>query len=80
MIRCGTCHAVCPAGKLTSLNTRKIMRKTILGITSILEAPDIWYCTTCFNCYENCPRNIPVTEVLLKLRNIAVREGIIPIF
>lgn len=77
-IQCGMCTSVCPSGNFTALITRKIMRKALAGVHSVLSDPDIWYCSTCFNCYERCPRTIPVTNVILKLRNMAVREGYLP--
>ena len=77
-IQCGMCTSVCPSGNFTALVTRKVMRKALAGVHSVLSDPDIWYCSTCFNCYERCPRTIPVTNVILKLRNMAVREGYLP--
>ena len=51
-IQCGSCTASCESGKWTALKTRNIVRKVVLGDTSVLKDPDIWLCTTCFNCYE----------------------------
>ncbi|UYP45747.1 H(2)/formate:CoB-CoM heterodisulfide,ferredoxin reductase subunit C1 [Candidatus Lokiarchaeum ossiferum] len=77
-IQCGECSAGCPSGNWTAMKTRKIMRQALVGLESVLSSNDIWLCSTCFNCYERCPRTIPVTEIILKLRNMAVREGHIP--
>ncbi len=77
-IQCGECSAGCPSGNWTAMKTRRIMRKALVGLESVLSDNDIWLCSTCFDCYERCPRTIPVTEVILKLRNMAVREGHIP--
>lgn len=74
-IQCGECYASCPSGRYTALKTRQVIRKVLMGNSGVLTEPDIWYCTTCFNCYERCPRHIPVTEVIIKLRNVAVRDG-----
>ena len=59
------------------MRTRKLIRKALVGLESVLSEPDIWMCTTCFNCYERCPRTIPVTDIILKLRNFAVKYGYI---
>lgn len=77
-IQCGNCSAVCASGEFTALRTRNVIRKALLGLESVLSDPDIWHCSTCFNCLEVCPRNIPVTEIILNLRNIAVRKGYMP--
>ena len=46
-----------------------------LGLDEILEDDDIWFCSTCYTCLERCPRKVPITDIILKIRNIAVREG-----
>src|SRR6056297_172898 len=74
-IQCGECSASCPSGYWSPLRSRKIIRKALTGVKSVLSDNDIWMCTTCFTCYERCPRQIPVTNIIIKLRNIAVREG-----
>ncbi|MHA1777801.1 MAG: CoB--CoM heterodisulfide reductase subunit C [Promethearchaeia archaeon] len=74
-ISCGQCSASCPSGSFTALRTRAVIRKALFGVHKVLEDPDIWLCSTCFNCLEHCPRTIPVTEIILKLRQMAVRQG-----
>ncbi|WP_457558923.1 CoB--CoM heterodisulfide reductase subunit C [Candidatus Harpocratesius sp.] len=74
-ISCGECTAACPSGNFTALRTRDVIRKALFGIHKVLEDPDIWLCSTCFTCLERCPRTIPVTEIILKLRQMAVKEG-----
>lgn len=74
-IQCGTCTGSCPSGRRTALSTRTILRKVQLGIEDVLSDEDIWYCSTCYTCYERCPRNIPVTDMIIYLRNLAVKEG-----
>lgn len=74
-INCGTCTGGCPSGRRTAYRTRSAIRKALTGDESVLEDIDIWLCSTCYYCYERCPRNIPVTDMIIKLRNIAVEEG-----
>jgi len=74
-INCGTCTGGCPSGRRTAYRTRSAIRRALTGDESVLEDIDIWLCSTCYYCYERCPRNIPVTDMILKLRNIAVAEG-----
>ena len=40
-----------------------------------MEDPDIWLCTTCYQCYERCPRDVRPTDVILELRNYATEKG-----
>ncbi|TFG03403.1 MAG: CoB--CoM heterodisulfide reductase subunit C [Promethearchaeota archaeon] len=76
-INCGTCTGSCPSGRRTAYRTRSAIRKALTGDESVLQDIDIWLCTTCYYCYERCPRDIPVTDMIIKLRNIAVEEGYI---
>jgi heterodisulfide reductase subunit C len=74
-INCGTCTGSCPSGRRTAYRTRSAIRKALTGDESVLLDIDIWLCSTCYYCYERCPRDIPVTDMIIKLRNIAVEEG-----
>ena len=74
-IQCGTCTASCESGRWTALKTRSIVRKVVLGDLSVLDDPDIWLCTTCYQCYERCPRDVRPTDVIMELRNYATKRG-----
>ena len=74
-IQCGTCTASCESGRWTALKTRSIVRKVVLGDLSVLDDPDIWLCTTCYQCYERCPRDVRPTDVIMELRNYATKQG-----
>lgn len=75
-IQCGTCSAVCPSGQRTAFRTREIIRKALLGLKDeVLASPDLWLCTTCYDCLERCPRQIKVTDAILIMRNMAADHG-----
>ncbi|MFX0057782.1 MAG: CoB--CoM heterodisulfide reductase subunit C [Candidatus Hodarchaeota archaeon] len=76
-IQCGTCSGGCPSGKRTALKVRTIIRKVQLGIDDIFSDNDIWYCSTCYTCLERCPRKLPITDMIIYLRNLAVQKGFI---
>ncbi|MFX0038866.1 MAG: CoB--CoM heterodisulfide reductase subunit C [Promethearchaeota archaeon] len=76
-IQCGTCSGGCPSGTRTALKVRTIIRKVQLGIDEILSENDIWYCSTCYTCLERCPRKLPITDMIIYLRNLAVQKGFI---
>jgi heterodisulfide reductase subunit C len=76
-INCGTCTGGCPSGRRTAYRTRVAVRRALMGDEEVLKDMDIWLCSTCYYCYERCPRDIPVTDMIIKLRNIAVEEGYI---
>ncbi len=71
--QCGTCTGSCPSGRYTSLNVRRIVRDSIKKDVS--SDPELWMCTTCYNCQERCPRGIKITDAILTLRSEAVKKG-----
>lgn len=74
--QCGTCTASCPSGRLTAFRTRKLVRRAQLGFKEdILPTDDLWVCTTCYTCYERCPRGVEIVDIIMTLRNMAVKEG-----
>ena len=74
-MNCGTCTASCSSGRWTAMRTRQIMNRAALGDASILEDPDIWLCTTCYACFDRCPRDLKVTDAIVELRNLASQRG-----
>ena len=52
------------------------MRMAQLGLKEdIISSEDLWQCTTCYTCEERCPRGVPIVDVVIALRNIAVANG-----
>jgi heterodisulfide reductase subunit C len=74
-MQCGTCTGSCPSGRHTALNTRRIIRDARKNRVAILSDDALWLCTTCYTCQERCPRNIPITDAILELRRLAIKEG-----
>ena len=74
--QCGTCTAGCPSGRQTSYRVRKLMRMAQLGLKEeIVNSDELWECSTCYTCVERCPRQVPIVDIVIALRNIAVSEG-----
>jgi heterodisulfide reductase subunit C len=77
---CGTCVAGCPvAGATERYNPRRIIRMALLGMrTEVLSSEFVWLCSTCYTCYERCPQDVRIPELMNAIRNIAVRDGFVP--
>ncbi len=74
--QCGTCTAGCPSGRRTSYRVRKIVRMAQLGLKDeIITSEELWDCSTCYTCVERCPRQVPIVDLIIDLRNLAVAEG-----
>jgi Fe-S oxidoreductase len=56
---------------------RKIVREAAFGMTDI-ESEDIWRCTTCGRCPQQCPRDVKQIESGVALRRIATEYGVFP--
>nr|MDO8115334.1 CoB--CoM heterodisulfide reductase subunit C [Candidatus Sigynarchaeota archaeon] len=75
--QCGTCSGGCPSGRRTAMRTRELIRQGLAGLTDELLSSDLlWLCSTCYTCAERCPRDVPSTDIILKLRNIAAHRGL----
>jgi heterodisulfide reductase subunit C len=77
--QCGTCTGGCPIHAIDpEYNCRRIIRRALLGMREeVLKSKFIWFCSTCYTCYERCPQDVKITELMNALKNIAVREGYI---
>jgi Fe-S oxidoreductase len=79
--QCGLCSAVCPWGQVRSpeappVSVRQMVRAAQLGLSSeaLPAGAPLWLCTTCRACEVRCPRGVPVTDVVLGLRELAWKE------
>jgi len=75
--QCGLCDVVCPWNRVRTFSMRKIVRQATFGFTEI-EGEDIWLCTTCGRCPQQCPRDVQQIESGVALRRIATEYGIFP--
>jgi Fe-S oxidoreductase len=75
--QCGLCDTVCPWNRVRAFSIRRIIREATFGLTEI-ESEDIWRCTTCGRCPQECPRGVKQIELGVSLRRIATEYGIFP--
>ena len=75
--QCGLCDVVCPWNRVRIFSMRKIVREAAFGFTDI-ESEDIWRCTTCGRCPQQCPRDVKQIESGVALRRIATEYGVFP--
>ncbi|MBN1227191.1 MAG: (Fe-S)-binding protein [Deltaproteobacteria bacterium] len=75
--QCGLCDTVCPWNRVRTFSIRKIIREATFGLTEI-ESEDMWRCTSCGRCPEECPRGVKQIEIGVALRRIATEYGVFP--
>ena len=75
--QCGKCDVVCPWNRVRKFSIRKIIREATFGLTQI-ESDDIWRCTTCGTCPQQCPRGVKQIELGVSLRRVASKYDVFP--
>jgi Fe-S oxidoreductase len=75
--QCGLCDTVCPWNRVRNFSMRKLIREATFGLTEI-EHEEIWRCTTCGRCPQQCPRGVNQIEAGMSLRRIATEYGVFP--
>jgi len=75
--QCGTCTADCPIAKrVPEFRPRQIARLVMYGQKERLMEGDLLYlCAGCYTCYEHCPQEVHVSEIVSALRKISLDEG-----
>ncbi len=75
--QCGLCDAVCPWNRVRTFSMRKLVRQATFGFTEI-ESEEMWLCTTCGRCPQQCPRDVKQIESGVSLRRVATEYGVFP--
>lgn len=59
------------------LTPRQMWRLVQLGFEDqVLHSKTIWLCSLCYACHVRCPRGIPLTETIVKLKQLALQKRI----
>ena len=74
-IQCGTCGGSCPSGPDMDHTPRKIFAMIEAGMKErVLRSNTPWYCVSCYYCTVRCPKEIPITDIMYTLKQLAVKE------
>ncbi|MBN1254621.1 MAG: 4Fe-4S dicluster domain-containing protein [Deltaproteobacteria bacterium] len=79
---CQTCTNACPVvahydnpQKDLGMLPHQIMHACALGLRSLaFGSTMLWDCLTCYQCQEQCPQGVCVTDVLYELKNFSVEQ------
>jgi coenzyme F420-reducing hydrogenase delta subunit/Pyruvate/2-oxoacid:ferredoxin oxidoreductase delta subunit len=77
---CGTCASACLVRRVDpDFNPRRILEMVMLGTREeVLSSSVVWLCSACDLCYNLCPQQIHISDLMKAIRNIAIREGYEP--
>jgi len=88
-VECGRCQAACPAYLAGSaLSPKRIivkLKRHLYGEApgpihgDLIKADELWACTTCMACVEECPAFIDIVDTIIDLRRyLTLSEGALP--
>jgi heterodisulfide reductase subunit C len=76
--QCGTCSSSCPVAGEMDIKPHEMVELIKMGRKEALaQSKAIWQCSTCYMCTERCPQGVQLTSIILNLRDIAMREGVL---
>ncbi len=71
-IQCGTCTGSCPNEFAMDLTPRHMWRLVLMGqTTEVLASRTFSLCSACYMCTLRCPRGLPLTEAIGRLKQLA---------
>ena len=78
-IQCGTCSASCPLTDRMDHAPRELFALIRDGeMEEALRSHTPWYCVSCYQCMVRCPQQIPVTDLMYALKEIAIKNDLAP--
>jgi Fe-S oxidoreductase len=88
-VECGRCQAACPAYMSgTALSPKQIIVKLKRHMHGelpgpihgeLIKADELWACTTCMACVQECPAFIDIVDTIVDLRRyLTLSEGTLP--
>jgi heterodisulfide reductase subunit C len=78
-IQCGTCSGSCPLAHCMDHAPRELFALLRDGdMEAVLTSNTPWYCVSCYQCMVRCPQQIPVTDIMYMLKQMAAERGVFP--
>jgi heterodisulfide reductase subunit C2 len=75
-LQCGTCSGSCPLGAEMDAAPRVLFALIRDGdIDTALHSDTPWFCVSCYQCMDRCPQQIPVADIMYRLKQLAVATG-----
>lgn len=75
-IQCGTCSGSCPLTAQMDHGPRELFALIRDGeMGAALAANTQWFCVSCYQCMARCPQDIPVTDLMYTLKEMAAKHN-----
>ena len=75
---CGTCVSKCMIQQKVEpdYNPRRLLRLAMMDMREeAYESPTTWMCSECDLCYQACPQEIHISQVIAAVKQLAVEAG-----
>ena len=75
---CGTCVSKCMIQQKVEpdYNPRRLLRLVMMDLRDeAFESPTTWMCSECDLCYQACPQEIHISQVIAAVKQLAVDAG-----
>lgn len=75
-LQCGSCGGSCPSGADMDHTPRALFAMISAGMEDeVLSSNAPWYCVSCYACTARCPQQIPITDIMYTLKEMAIQTG-----
>lgn len=75
-LQCGSCGGSCPSGEDMDHTPRALFALINADMEEeVLSSNTPWYCVSCYACTARCPQQIPITDIMYTLKEMAIRAG-----
>ncbi|NIV45242.1 MAG: 4Fe-4S dicluster domain-containing protein [Gammaproteobacteria bacterium] len=76
--QCGTCSGGCPVAAIVpEYHIRKMIKAAREGKID-LNNKFLWFCSTCYLCYERCPQDVKPIQIIHAITNLISKRGCAP--
>lgn len=75
-LQCGSCGGSCPSAPDMDHTPRAIFALIAAGLEDeVLSSNTPWFCVSCYACTTRCPQQIPITDIMYTLKEMAIKAG-----
>lgn len=75
-LQCGSCGGSCPSASDMDSSPRQLFAMVMAGMEDdVLSSNTPWHCVSCYYCTVRCPQEIPITDLMYTLKQMAVARG-----
>lgn len=76
-LQCGSCGGSCPSAQDMDDSPHQLFAMILAGMEDeVLTSNTPWHCVSCYYCMVRCPQEIPITDLMYTLKQMAIARGL----